>query len=159
MSMFVKATPAPGAKTAETKQVSILYAGLLTVMAVTQLFTFEEFIELFPSFNLPLGDVLVYGLAPALVAAEVFALPFLLRMTVSPAFRFVSMLCGWFVAATWLFISTWVASTRIDADTIGFLGTLAGLTPGWWAVLISLALGVLAAWASWGLWPLRRTKK
>ena len=159
MSMFVKATPAPSAKTSETKQVAILYAALLTIMAVTQLFTFEEFIELFPAFHLPLGEVLVYGLAPALVAAEVFALPFLLRMAVSPAFRFVSMFCGWFVAATWLFVSTWVAATRVDADTIGFLGTFASLSPGWWAVLISLALGVLAVWASWGLWPIRRAKK
>lgn len=153
MSMFVKSTPAPVAKSSETKQIAILYAGLLTLMAVTQLFTFDTFIELFSDVNLPIV------LAPLIVAAEVFALPFLLRMQVSPAFRWVSMVCGWFVAAAWIIVSSIVVSFGLDVETVGFLGTLVDLSPGWWALLMSVAFAILATWASWGLWPLRRAKK
>ena len=97
MSILVKATPAPTARTKETKQMAYLYAGLLVVLAVTQLFTFDEFIELVPAFNLPFGTGFTYALAPLIVATEVFAIPFLLRMQLSVAFRWLSMFCGWFV--------------------------------------------------------------
>lgn len=152
MSIFVQATPAPAAKSHETKQIATLYAGLLTVLAVAQLFTFDEFIELFPLLGLPVA------FAPLIVACEVFALPFLLRMRLSPAFRALSMGLGWFVAVGWLFISI-VAVQQGASDTVGYLGTLVSLSPGWWAVLIAASFGILAAWSSWGLWPFRRSGK
>lgn len=159
MSILVKAHPAPAARTKETKQMAYLYAALLVVLAVTQLFTFDEFIELVPAFHLPFGAGFTYALAPLIVAAEVFAIPFLLRMQLSVAFRWLSMLCGWFVAAMWTFISFWVVLTYPPVETIGYFGTIVTLVPGWWAVCVGLALCILAVWASWGLWPGRRTKK
>lgn len=159
MSILVKATPAPTARTKETKQMAYLYAGLLVVLAVTQLFTFDEFIELVPAFNLPFGTGFTYALAPLIVATEVFAIPFLLRMQLSVAFRWLSMFFGWFVAAMWAFISIWIVTTNPDIETVGYFGTLVTLVPGWWAVCIAFALGILAAWTGWGLWPGRRTKK
>lgn len=158
MSILVKATPAPAPRTKESRQIALLYAGLLTVFVVAQLFTFDEFIELIPTFQLPLGEVLPYAIAPLLVAAEIFALPFLLGMAVSPAFRWLSMGCGWVAAGLWAFISIWVVSVHPNVETVGFLGTLVSPAPGWWAVCISIALCLLAVWTSWGLWPGRRKK-
>ncbi len=149
MSILVKATPAPVPRTDTAKQISLLYAAILVVLVVTQLFSFDEFIELFSAFDLPGGA----ALAPIVIVVELFAIPFLLRMALSPAFRWLSMSLGWFAAAIWLFVSWWVATTYPDVTTIGFFGTILDVAPGWWAVLVSLAFGILAAWSSWGLWP------
>lgn len=159
MSFFVKPTPAPTPKSSQVKQISILFAVLLVIMAVAQLFTYEEFIPLVATFNLPVGETLSYLVVPLLIVCEVFALPFLLRMSLSPAFRFVSMVSGWFVAIIWFLMTLWIVSTSQAVETIGFVGTVATLIPGWWAVLFSVALGILAAWASWGMWPIKTKKK
>lgn len=159
MSILPTPTPAPKPKTDLSKQIALIYAALLVIMAVTQLFSFEDFLNLVPSFNLPLPLALQHAMAPLLVASEVFALPFLLRMYLSPAFRWFSMFLGWLVAALWLFISIWVVSTGQSVETIGFIGTVAKLMPGGWAICMSIALAILAAWASWGLWPASKTKK
>jgi hypothetical protein len=158
MSILVKALPAAKPRTDNAKKISLLYAAILVVFVVAQLFTFDEFLALILSFNLPLNDTWAYALAPILVAAELFALPFLLRMKLSVAFRWLSMLLGWLVPIIWFFISIWVVTMQPEAETVGFLGTVVNLVPGWWAVLASFALGILAAWASWGLWPGPRAK-
>lgn len=153
MSVFAKATPAIVPKTQRVTQISLFYAGILVVLALSQLYSFEEFTELITGFGLPLAA------APIIIVLEVFALPFLLRMAISPAFRFVSMVFGWLVPAFWFFVSIWVLFNVGGAETVGFLGTVLALQPGWWAVLFSFALGILAAWASWGMWPLKTAKK
>ncbi len=153
MSIFAKVTKAPVVRGEATKQVALLYAGLLTAMVVCQLFTFETFIPLIASFQLPLSETLVALFPALLIIIELFALPFLLRMYISPAFRWVSMVCGWLAAGAWLCIALWVDFTNQAPETIGFLGTLVTLTPGFWSVFVSIAFGLLAAWASWGMWP------
>ncbi|MGV9001651.1 MAG: hypothetical protein ACOH18_01705 [Candidatus Saccharimonadaceae bacterium] len=158
MTILAKVSPAPKPRTKRVRQISLLYAGILVVFLVAQLFTFDKFIELIPSFNLPLSDGWSYALAPIIVASELFALPFLLGMKLSIAFRWLSMVLGWLVPALWLYICLWVVLTQPNVESVGFLGTVVDLVPGWWAVMKSLALGVLAAWASWGLWPGSRSK-
>ena len=159
MSVFVQSTPAQEPRSSESKKIAILYACILVVMAVTQLFTFDDFLVYFQSLGLPLSTELTYALLPTLIVAEVFAIPFLLRMRLSPAFRYLSMFFGWLVAVIWILLTFWLASTATQVSTVGFLGTLVDLTPGWWAVFISLSFAVLAAWSSWGLWPGKRTGK
>lgn len=158
MSFFIQPTYAPQPRGEATVPISLLYAGILTVMAVSQLFTFEEFLSLLQSFDLPMSAAMAYVLGPVIVVCEVLALPFLLRMSLSPAFRWLSMVLGWLVPILWLFLSMWVLASGAQAETFGFLGTVVSLTPGWWGVLLSLWLGVIAAWASWGLWPGLRGK-
>lgn len=158
MSIFAKPTLAPKPRSKDASRIAFFYAFIVLVMAVTQLFTFDSFLELIVSFGLPLGDQFSYFIGAFIVTVEVFALPFLLRMSLSKAFRWVSMICGWVVALMWLQLTTWVVITARPVDTIGFLGTLVGLIPGWWAVFASIALVILASWASWGLWPGKRKK-
>ena len=156
MSIFATVTKAPISKTKESQKIAILYAGILLVMAVAQLFTFEEFLVLVTSFNLPGGVLFAHGITAILVVAEVFALPFLLRMPLSAAFRWVSMVLGLLASLVWVFLSVWVVATAQGVANIGFLGTAIDITPGLWAVFVSFSFVILAIWTAWGLWPLNR---
>ncbi|MCD8561753.1 hypothetical protein LRY29_01655 [Candidatus Saccharibacteria bacterium] len=130
MSFFIQPTYAPKPRGEATVPISVLYAGILTVMAVGQLFTFEEFLSLLQTFDLPMSEAMAYVLAPVIVVCEVLALPFLLRMSLSPAFRWLSMILGWLVPAFWLFLSVWVLASGAQVETFGFIGTVVSLTPG-----------------------------
>lgn len=156
MSIFAHVTPAPLPKTKNVPRIALLYAVILVVMAVAQLFTFDEFLKLMTSFNFSGGAQYAHFIAAFVVVAEVFALPFLLRMPLSTAFRWFSMILGWLIALIWTVISLRLVIQDSFTNNVGFLGTAVNLTPGWWAIFVSLAFGILAAWASWGMWPLRR---
>ncbi|HZJ34602.1 MAG TPA: hypothetical protein VFD55_01130 [Candidatus Angelobacter sp.] len=158
MSIFVKATSAKEPRTREARNIAYMYAAILIVFVLTQLFNFDEFLALLESFWLPGGVPVAYLLGSIIVVSEVLALPFLLRMKVSPLMRIVSMILGWLVSLIWLKLALWLTLTVNAVSNMGFLGTTIRLTPGWWTVLFSVALGILAAWASWGLWPIRRRK-
>lgn len=133
------------------QMIALGYAGILTVMATLQLFEFEEFMPLVESFWLPGGVVIAALIASLIVACEVLALPFLLRMSLSPLMRYVSMVCGLLVPAGWLTIAIWLNVTHNVVDNIGFLGTKVTLPVGWWAVYMTLALLVAAIWSAWGM--------
>ncbi|MBX9704985.1 MAG: hypothetical protein K5Q00_01925 [Gammaproteobacteria bacterium] len=153
MSFLPKPTPAVLPKTTDAKRIAIFYAVLLTGLAVAQLFSFEHFLQLLTTFGFPFGGQFANFLGAFIVAAEVFSLPFLLRMPLSTAFRWFSMLCGWVVAAAWFTISLWLVIADSPVANIGYLGTVIDLMPGWWAIFIAIALGILTIWASWGMWP------
>lgn len=153
MSFFATVTPAPSARSLDARRIALLYAGLLVIMVLGQLFTFEEFVALLGAYQLPGGDRAALVSGSAIVVLEVFALPFLLSLPLSRAFRWVSLACGWLVSLTWLLLSLWAVLTGPSIATIGLIGTVLPITVGWWAVCISLALGVIAAWTSWGMWP------
>jgi len=159
MSIFVKPVPAPTSKTKDSQRVALFYAGILVIMAVAQLFSFEDFLKLITDFGFPGGAQFAYFLAAYLVTVEVFALPFLLRMPLSVAFRWLSMVAGWLVAFIWAVITVWLALYDGTVNNVGFLGTVIETIPGWWALCLSLALGILAAWASWGMWPCQQRVK
>lgn len=159
MSFFVQPTVAPVPRTSASKQIAVVYAGFLVLMAVGQLFSFEKFIPLVESFWLPGGMPVAYLFAAGIVVAEVFAVPFLLRMSLSPAMRVVSIVLGWVVPAVWLFVTVWLLMTVNAVANVGIFGASVPLAPEWWVVWYVLALSVLAAWASWGLWPFGRTTK
>lgn len=157
MKFFVSPEVASKPLTPQSSQVSLLFAGLIALMAVAQLFTFEDFIFLIEDLSLPLALPPLLT-ASFMVIAEVMALPFLLRMTLSPAFRWLSMALGWLVVVFWLFVSFWIWLQSPQVDTVGFLGAIT-LPPGPWMVLFSISLAILAIWSSWGLWPGRHSAK
>ena len=159
MSFFAKATPPPQPKTKNIVGVSYLATGFVTVMVVAQLFTFENFPALITSLWLPGGEATAKILAAVIVSLEVLALPFLLCMTLSPLFRVVSMVFGWLVAAIWIFLSLWENLMVNSISASGIFGTTIPLPVGWWNVLLSVALGILIAWACWGMWPREHAKK
>ncbi len=153
MSILPLPTAAPKPKTKDVQRIATFYAAIIVIMLVAQLFTFDTFVMLVKEFNFPGGTRYASFLSAFIVITEVFSLPFLLRMPLSQAFRWVSLVSGWLVAALWLYISLWLVLQDSIVNNIGFLGTAIATIPGWWAIFISLAFGLLAAWASWGMWP------
>lgn len=153
MDILVKTTPAEKAKTTDSQKIAYMYAAILVIFVVAQLFTFDKFLPLLEDFALPGGVPVAHLFGGLFVVGEVLALPFLLGFRLSPLMRVISMALCWLVPLMWLILTLWLVFSTNSATNIGFLGTIVKLTPGWWAVFVSIALGILAAWSSWGLWP------
>jgi hypothetical protein len=159
MSFFVDSTPAVKPKTENVRTMSVALAAIFMIMAVAQLYSYEDFPATLAAMWLPGGESFAMVLAALLVIYEVFALPFLLGMRLSPAMRVISMVFGWLTVAWWLYITLWQNLSGHIIGNSGLLGATVPLPVGWWGVLFIVALGVLSAWASWGMWPISRTKK
>jgi hypothetical protein len=158
MSFFVSATAAPRSITANAQQIGLLLTGVLVVMVTAQLFSFEHFPAVIEDMWLPgVSDNIARVLAAVIVSMEVLSLPFLLRLQLSPAMRVLSMVLGWFVVAGWTFMLVWQNVTINGLTNNGLLGDTAALPVGWWSVCLMLGLAIAAGWASWGMWPLRRS--
>ncbi|RYX78699.1 hypothetical protein EON76_03205 [bacterium] len=156
---FTHAALLPGKPESErAAQAALLLAILLIIMAVGQLYEFEKFIPLIESFETSVGHGGATLLAGVIVTSEVFALPFLLRMQTSPLMRVTSMLLGWLVVAIWIALTLWLSVAANSVTNIGLFGTKVDIPASWWAVCYSIALGVLATWAAWGMWPFRTAK-
>jgi hypothetical protein len=159
MRILDKATPAPKPKSRNVQVIAYIYAAILVVMALCQLFNFDDFVALLNSFWMPGGRAVANLAGGVMVVCEVFALPFLLGMRLSKLMRIISMVLGWLVPIGWLKLTLWLCLTVNAVSNVGFLGTVVELAPGWWAVFVSIALGTLAAWASWGMWPIKNVKQ
>lgn len=144
-------------RTRDARNAALVCAGVFTFMTVAQLFSFEKFIPLLDSFDLPVG-ISGQAIAILLAVCSVLALPFLLQMKLSIAMRWFSMGAGWVIPVAWVFLAVWANLSTDQIDNIGFLGASVSIIPGWWAVCVPLGLGILVAWASWGQWPARRSK-
>jgi hypothetical protein len=156
MTVFVKATMPSLPKKPWAMKAALVYSGILVVLAVTQLFSFDQFLVVVRDFALLGGKPGAYFLATVIVIAEVFALPFLLRMQVSVAMRYLSMAMGWLVALLWLGITAWLVATGSNVTNIGVFGDVVSFAPGWLSVLCGLGLSALSAVVSWGMWPASR---
>lgn len=151
---FAKPTATFVAKSKESHIISLALAGLLIIMVVAQLFTFEDFPDVIANMWLPGGEGLASVIAAVIVIMEVFALPFLLGMRLSAAMRTASMVLGWMVIVTWTAISLWQNGSVNIIGNAGILGDTVPLPVGWWSVFVFVAIGVLMAWANWGAWSM-----
>jgi hypothetical protein len=159
MSVFVQATSAPKPKTKNIRTIGIALTAAFVVMAVAQLFTFEDFPGVISTMWMP-GDAMLASVKAALIVTlEIGAIPFLLSMRLSPAMRFVSMLSGWLAIAAWFTVTLWQNLSSGVIVNSGLLGATVKLPVGWWNVLFCIALGILAAWVAWGMWPLAHRRK
>lgn len=154
MSLFVQPAVAPLPKTTNVRLLSLGLVAVFVVLAVAQLFMFERFPNVLASYWLPGGTPTARLLAALLVSGEVLALPFWLSMRLSLAMRVLSMGLGWLVTLTWLLLALWANLTTNAMSNIGILGREITLPVGWWAVCLFMALGVVVAWVSWGMWPI-----
>lgn len=158
MALFARSTWPHAPKSQESKQVAVVYAIIIVCMLLAQLFTFEEFLLRIEEWGFLNNLLQPYVIAVLIVCIEFFALPFLLRMKLSPAMRHVSMVCSWLVPLVWLGISIWLI---IDGSTfieLAVFGSVGALPPGAWSIAFFLGLAMLSAWASWGLWPGREAQ-
>lgn len=159
MNVFVQSTEAPEPKTRNVKSISIALAAVFVVLAVAQLYGYEDFPDVIASLWLHGGRPFAELCAALIVTGEVLAVPFLLGMRLSLAMRVASMIAGWLVIAGWLKIALLINSTENAITNSGVLGATVPLTPGWWMVYVFAVLGVVSAFVSWGMWPLSRRSK
>jgi hypothetical protein len=117
-------------------------AGLIIVMAVSQLMTFDKFVPIVQNYELPGGSPSGRIGAALLSVGEVVCLPFLLRMKVSRLFRLVSALSLLAVGGGWLALGMWAAMTRPPLIGLGLFGSL--IKQGSPALLSIYGLGLLA---------------
>jgi len=116
-------------------------AGLLIIMATAQLMTYEKFVPLMQNYQL-FGDyTLGRIIAALLVIGEVFSLPFLLRMNISPLFRLTSALSLVLVSALWLILGMWTLATHPPLVGLGIFGSLLKVDSS--ALLVAFVVGLL----------------
>lgn len=152
---FAQSTPAPTPKTANIRAISLLTAALFVLLVVSQLFTFEQLGEVLSLYYAGLLDEGAAQVAAAcIVILEVAAIPFLLAMPLSRAARVVSMIAGWLTVLVWGVLAVY----SLGGGYTALLGATIDLSGGWWQLCFVVALGVLVAWVSWGMWPLQRRR-
>jgi hypothetical protein len=156
MSLFVQSTRATVPRSKNIWYASVSLAVMFTVLAVAQLYSFEEYPRVIASMGLHGGRPMADVYAALLVTGEVIAIPFLLRMRLSPAMRVVSMVAGWLVVAGWLKIAIFLNVTTNAVTNAGVLGATVPLSAGWWMIGVFVLMGSMVAWVSWEMWPFAR---
>lgn len=122
--------------------VSLSFAAIILPMLAAQLVRFDTFIPILDDlFTAPVA----LAVGSSMVVLELFALPFLLGMALSPLGRVISMLCGWAVSIGWL---AW-GFLSLSAKETGHLGSFVTLRPGAWAVVFGLILVILTVVIAW----------
>ena len=151
---LAKAVTADEPRNDTVKKGAWIYAAVLVVMALGQLYAFERFIPLIQAYDLPGGEPVATLVAAVIVVSEIFALPFLLRMPLSPLMRFVSMSLCILVPVLWLLLS-FAAIAIGDLENAGILGAKVEVGAVLQTALV-LLLAALAAWSVWGLYPRKK---
>jgi hypothetical protein len=155
--VFATAEKALKPRSEQAKIVAWVLAGLLVVMVIAQLYAFEDFIPLISINYFPSSS---YGLASLvgclIVLCEVFALPFLLRMALSPLMRWFSLVCSVAAPLLWLGLTFFAIISNQFVDNYGLLGSKVHLHTGWVALVVATVLSMLALWSAWNLLPSRK---
>ncbi len=107
-----------------TQALILLYVVALGViaMAVAQMVSFEGFVQAIRSYQVAglRGSI---ALSVLLITLEVFSVPFLLRLWLSPAARFVSALFVLAAPVLWTVLTVSVLVRGVDAPNYGYYGS------------------------------------
>lgn len=155
MIYFAKSQAASAPRHQYVEILAYVQSAVIVVIALTQLFYLQDFLNIFTTLELG-PSFQAYFLGAFLVWAEIFSLPFLLRMKLSKAFRVFCMLLLWFVSIFWIYLSIWVP---YDGRDIGLLGGYVPVESGVVSVVFATLFGGLSINNIWGLWPLDSSKK
>lgn len=98
---MIAATPAPKVVHKKFLVVPYVYALILTVLVVWQLVMFERFAPYVANYLGQGAQASAAVVSMALIGLELFALPFLLRMSLSPLARFFSASFAFVVPLAW----------------------------------------------------------
>lgn len=150
--VLAKALAAPRPRSKTAMRIAWVYAAILVVMLVGQLFAFEKFIPLMQDYWLPGGYGTTVLIASGVVTAEVFALPYLLRMPLSPLMRWCSRALAIIVPIVWSALALRVFVIGSVLANGGMLGTKVPVSP-LLQLIGSLALFVFAVVVVWGFRP------
>ncbi|MFZ1258399.1 MAG: hypothetical protein WAQ25_02930 [Candidatus Saccharimonas sp.] len=115
-------------------------ASVYVVLAVTQLFSYEQFMAVVSAFGLPGGDGVARLVAYMLPLLEVVALPYLLSMVLPQKLWQASRLACALVPAVWLLIALWTNLTAQTMMNAGLFGATIPAINGPWLVVFTLLL-------------------
>lgn len=107
------------------------------LLAVFQLFQFEDFPAIIEYMRLPGGLIVAWSLAVVLPLLEIVALPYLFSMRLANRVRSLSKWAGAVVAGLWLAITTWTSLTMGMTVESGIFGATLTTSSGWWSVLFA----------------------
>lgn len=150
MKYFAKPVDAPAVKFKNAEYLGLGLAAIFVIITVAQLFTFEDFIVIIEKSLTPVSVFLAAIAPPLLVVSGVFFLPFLLRMRISIAFRWLSMILGWVSSALWLFLAV---RSFYDDSSFAILGSVVSVPGGIVSLVAAILLSAGVAVCSYALWP------
>jgi hypothetical protein len=93
-------------------------AAMLTIVALVQLFRIDTFLPILNE-NLPGGDVAASFIGVFIILSEVFAIPFALRMKLSPLARLKSGALLALAPLWWLLITIWTFGLTDNTGQLG----------------------------------------
>jgi hypothetical protein len=108
----------------DTAQV-LRYLLVITIilMVVSQLMTIEKLLPIIQNYQLPGGSPVTKSIIFILTTSGIFGLPFLLRMNLSPLFRFVSALLLNLYAIIWVKLGIWIMISDPPLIGTGLFGS------------------------------------
>lgn len=140
------ASPAPPLRKPFGMLLGLVNAAIFTIFALIHLFRIDTFIPEI-NYSLPGGYEIAKIIGVLIIVAEIFALPFLLRMSLSPLARFLS---GFLVVITplaWLLISIWNYGFTVSTAQLGAFYALPSSLALIVANIIWLLFSVYTLWA------------
>lgn len=143
MTWKIKATPPPKVKESYAIRLSWILAIIMIGFAVVHLFRIDKLI---PTLGEILGSTGAMWYAVLVVIVEVFAVPYLLRLRLSPLMRAVSGSCMVLVPLLWTCLAIWsVGSGHSTGQFSSYVST-----PGsWWLIFLNLAWLGVSYWLLW----------
>lgn len=118
---------------------------IMLMLALAQLFTFEDFPAQIAAMRVPGNPVVPWLLAIVLPMLEIASLPYLLSMRLAPKQRRASMYGGLVACLLWVALTTWTTLSMGMAVESGLFGGTLATNSGWWSVLFA----VLLLWMYW----------
>lgn len=139
--------PAPKLRNKHGVLLGWIAAGIMIAFAVIHLFRIDTFV---PEFSKALGGnrTLTLWMASSVVIAEVFALPFLLRMRLSPLAQYISGAFGVAVPLVWLLVAVWTYGGTVSTAQ---LGEFKSLPSSWLLIVANSTWLVFAYFILWAL--------
>lgn len=120
MMSFVQPTK-PAAVGKLFRVIGYILGAIATAMAVAQMVSFEEFVAALRGYGVA-GERGSVALAVMLIALEVFSVPFLFRLTLSPLARLLSALCVVLAPCAWVILSFMALQGEATASNAGLFG-------------------------------------
>lgn len=145
MIRFARAIDPPGVSSPLAIKLGWIAAVIMTMMALIHLFRIDTLLPLLDKI-LPGGGVVAALIGASLLVVEVFAVPYLLRMKLSPLMHLKSGLDAVLAPLTWLLISIWALGVP---HSTAQLGEFVETPSNWFLITIN------AVWLGFNLWTLR----
>jgi len=159
---FAKATPPPAFHAAGWWWAPLLLGLLNAALAVTQLASFEDFRAILEAYGF-IPNAWSATVALGIAALEILSLPVLLRLSLSPAMRTVSMYAVLAAPIAWIKLSIAAAATGNGASESGLFGSFvvvnADMLPFLSFVHLLVSVGVLYVFGLSGLAPRLKKKR